>query len=180
MLTDSHKIMWYPLRVTYSRELKAKEFLDAEDIESFIPMRYVEDELVPAVHNLVFIHTDREELKRIKTSPSLSSFVRYIVHPITRLPLTIPDKQMHDFITIAGLPEDQVMYLSPSEVAMKKGEQVRIINGALEGVEGKFVRIKRTLRVVVNVEDIMAIATPALHPSSVTPIDTLKYESTFN
>ena len=54
---------WYALRVTYSRELALKNFLDREGIENFIPMRYeyiVKDErrvrkLVPAVHNLVFV-----------------------------------------------------------------------------------------------------------------------------
>ena len=30
------------LRITYSQEMKVKEYLDKEHIESFIPMRYVE------------------------------------------------------------------------------------------------------------------------------------------
>ena len=51
------EIAWYPLRITYSQEMKVKEYLDKEHIESFIPMRYVEKEcqgkktrqLVPAI-----------------------------------------------------------------------------------------------------------------------------------
>ena len=31
---------WYALRITYSRELVLKEFLDKNNIENFIPMRY--------------------------------------------------------------------------------------------------------------------------------------------
>lgn len=31
---------WYAVRVTYSRELFFKEYLDAEGIENYIPMRY--------------------------------------------------------------------------------------------------------------------------------------------
>ena len=38
------EIAWYPLRITYSQEMKVKEYLDKEHIESFIPMRYVEKE----------------------------------------------------------------------------------------------------------------------------------------
>ena len=63
------EIAWYPLRITYSQEMKVKEYLDKEHIESFIPMRYVEKEcqgkktrqLVPAIHNLLFIHTCRKK-----------------------------------------------------------------------------------------------------------------------
>ena len=38
------EIAWYPLRVTYSQEMKVKEYLDKEHIENFIPMHYVEKE----------------------------------------------------------------------------------------------------------------------------------------
>ena len=31
---------WYAVRVTYSRELFFKEYLDAAGIENYIPMRY--------------------------------------------------------------------------------------------------------------------------------------------
>ena len=30
------EIAWYPLRITYSQEMKVKEYLDKEHIESFI------------------------------------------------------------------------------------------------------------------------------------------------
>lgn len=59
---ESPELFWYAVRVTYSRELALKEYLDGECIENFIPMHYeyiVKNErrvrkLVPAVHNLVF------------------------------------------------------------------------------------------------------------------------------
>lgn len=40
---QSHKdcqLHWYAVRVTYSRELSLKDYLDKENIENFIPMRY--------------------------------------------------------------------------------------------------------------------------------------------
>ncbi|MGV8090848.1 MAG: hypothetical protein AB2L24_03130 [Mangrovibacterium sp.] len=37
-----HLPKWYPMRVTYSRETAFKQFLDARQIESFIPMHYQE------------------------------------------------------------------------------------------------------------------------------------------
>lgn len=61
---------WYAVRVTYSRELFFKDYLDAAGIENYIPMRYeyvVRKErrlrkLVPAVHNLVFVRSTRERM----------------------------------------------------------------------------------------------------------------------
>ncbi len=75
------EIAWYPLRITYSQEMKVKEYLDKEHIESFIPMRYVEKEcqgkktrqLVPAIHNLLFIRENMSEFARCHYFSLLSS-----------------------------------------------------------------------------------------------------------
>ena len=54
--------IWFPMRVTYSREMKVKAELDRLGIECFVPMRYKvvdagaeipQRELVPAINNLV-------------------------------------------------------------------------------------------------------------------------------
>ena len=65
---------WFAVRVTYGRELVLKAMLDEEKIESFIPMRYEYvsrngkrvRKLVPAIHNLVFIHCTRKKMDEIK------------------------------------------------------------------------------------------------------------------
>ena len=52
---------WFAIRVTYSREMALKEYLDRCRMESFIPMSYKEiikgerkvRKLVPVIHNLV-------------------------------------------------------------------------------------------------------------------------------
>ena len=80
---------WFAIRVTYSRELAFKSFLDEAHIENFIPMRYVYAErngqrmrrLVPAVHNLVFVRASREQMDELdkrnigyEVCPGVSSF----------------------------------------------------------------------------------------------------------
>ena len=77
-------MQWYAVRVTYSRELFFKEYLDAAGIENYIPMRYeyvVRKErrlrkLVPAVHNLVFVRSTRERMDEIKTKPGMNIPIR--------------------------------------------------------------------------------------------------------
>ena len=86
-MNKSTDICWYPLRVTYSRELQLKEVLDAERIENFIPMHYeyVKQgerkirKLVPVVHNLVFVHSSFVCIDRVKRSLGASLSVRYII-----------------------------------------------------------------------------------------------------
>ena len=72
---------WFPMRVTYQREMKVKAELDRLGIENFVPMRYkVVDgdtdnphrELVPAINNLIFVRSTQElvsELKQKNESP---------------------------------------------------------------------------------------------------------------
>ena len=94
---------WYAVRVTYSRELFFKEYLDAAGIENYIPMRYeyvVRKErrlrkLVPAVHNLVFVRSTRERMDEIKNEPGMNIPIRYIMDPPAHRHPGLTDAQLH-------------------------------------------------------------------------------------
>ena len=171
-MNKSTDICWYPLRVTYSRELQLKEVLDAECIENFIPMHYeyVKQgerkirKLVP-VHNLVFVHSSFACIDRVKQSLGSSLSVRYIIDRETNRPLIVPDSQMHSFIAVSGNYEEQIVYLDPALTSLRKGDRVRIIGGVFEGVEGIVIRVKGDRRVSVCIKGIMAVATAYIHPS---------------
>lgn len=170
-MTPTTDINWYALRVTYSRELTLKEYLDGEHIENFIPMHYeyaVKGErrvrkLVPAVHNLVFVRSSRSCIDRMKDETSLP--VRYIMNKETNSPILVPERQMRNFIAVAGTNEEQLVYLEPSIVALRKGQRVRVTGGVFEGVEGEFIRVKNDRRVMVSIQGVMAVATTFIHPS---------------
>ena len=157
---------WYAVRVTYSRELFFKEYLDAAGIENYIPMRYeyvVRKErrlrkLVPAVHNLVFVRSTRERMDEIKNEPGMNIPIRYIMDRETRQPIVIPDSQMRSFIAVSGTYDQAVLYLEPTELNLS------------QGVEGVFVRVRHDRRVVVNIEGVMAVATTFVHASLVEEI----------
>ncbi len=171
--TSSANLNWYVLRITYSRELALKAYLDSEQIENFIPMRYeyaVRNErkirkLVPAIHNLVFVRSTRKQLEEIKEVKGAVLPIRHIIDSETRQPITIPDVQMRNFIAVAGNYDQQVIYLDPTIINLKRGQRVRITGGIFEGVEGEFVRIKGNRCVVVAIQGVMAVATAFVHPS---------------
>ena len=149
---------WYALRITYSRELAFKEYLDSRGVRNFLPMRYEYvfrgerkiRKLVPVVHNLVFVYATRSEVDEMKSTVGASLPIRYIMDRETRQPITIPEVQMRSFIAVAGNYDEQVVYLDPSVVSMKKGDRVRI---------------KGDRRVVVSIQGVMAVATAFIHPS---------------
>ena len=168
MNTSSADLNWYPLRITYSRELALKNYLDSKQIENFIPMRYeyiVRNEckirkLVPAIHNLVFVRSTRKQLEEIKEAKGAILPIRYIMDCETQQPITI----------VAGNCDQQVVYLDPTTINLKRGQRVRITGGVFEGVEGEFVRIKDDRRVVVVIQGLMAVATAFIHPSLIEQI----------
>lgn len=172
-MNKSTAVFWYPLRVTYSRELLLKKALDAENIENFIPMHYEYvkkadrkvRKLVPVVHNLVFVHSSLACIDRIKQSFGLSLAVRYIIDRETNQPLVVPEVQMRSFIAVSGNYEEQIVYLDPAITALQKGDRVRITGGIFEGVEGIILRVKGDRRVSVCIKGVMAVATAYVHPS---------------
>lgn len=168
---------WFAIRVTYNREMKVKRELDSIHIENFLPMKYriivrgekKIKELVPAIHNLIFVYITPEDLKSYKATTALP--IRYIMNRETREPIVIPEQQMQNFIAVAGNPTEQIVYLDPDVSNFKKGDKVKIIGGVFEGAEGYFIRIKGDRRVVVCINGIAAVATAFIHPSLVKKID---------
>lgn len=168
---------WFAIRITYNREMKVKRELDSIHIENFLPMKYriivrgekKIKELVPAIHNLIFVYITPEDLKSYKATTALP--IRYIMNRETREPIVIPEQQMQNFIAVAGNPTEQIVYLDPDVSNFKKGDKVKIIGGVFEGAEGYFMRIKGDRRVVVCINGIAAVATAFIHPSLVKKID---------
>jgi len=101
---------WFAIRVSYSRELALKAILDAEKIENFIPMRYEYviksgkrvRRLLPAIHNLVFVHSTRKRIDALKDELESSMPIRFIMNREFCRPVVIPDAQMRSFILVAG------------------------------------------------------------------------------
>jgi peptide deformylase len=98
-------------------KVKVKAELDRLEIENFIPMTYrftesrkqgdteLRRELVPAINNLIFVHSTKERISELKVSNELLEPLRYMIdqtageaHTI----MTVPDKQMENFMGDRG------------------------------------------------------------------------------
>ena len=162
--------VWFPMRVTYSRELKVKAELDRLEIENFVPMTYklIDDdtdnphrELVPAISNLIFVHSTQERISHLKLSNEVLHPLRYILDQTAQKAhtiMTVVDRQMENFMRVASRTDDSVMFLNEDSVVGKVGKRVMITGGTFEGVTGVIRRVKRCKRVVVELEKIAGVA----------------------
>lgn len=156
--------------------MKVKRELDTRHIKNFLPLKYKITtrgerqikELVPAIHNLIFIHITTDGMKMLKQTTSLP--IRYIMDKERNTPLIVPDIQMKNFIAVAGTRNEQLMYLDAQPYNFTKGDRVRVTGGIFEGAEGYLMRIKGDRRVVVSIKGIAAVATAFIHPSLIEKI----------
>ena len=160
---DNNELHWFPMRVTYSRELTVKEFLDTIGVESFIPMHYEPIEgrhprhqvLKPAIRNLIFVHSTQAVITEMKMTRREVAPLRYMMSPVLNQDnlthhseiLTVPDKQMEDFRRVLdqSLSEGGLM-----DVPLELGDRVRVTKGALRGVEGRVLEFHGKTYVVVE------------------------------
>ena len=171
-VSDTSLMHWFPMRVTYHREMKIKSLLDELGIENFLPMHYelVETKtggkksvLLPAIHNLLFVRSTQETLTELKMTREELSPMRYIMkRAITNKDkseiLVVPDQQMNNFMRVASVQDDRVIFLECNNYVNKIGQRVKIIDGYFAGVEGVIKRINKNKRVVVQLEGLAAVA----------------------
>jgi transcription antitermination factor NusG len=163
-------IFWFPMRVTYSRELKIKAELDRLAIDNFLPMTYKlvdadtenpHRELVPAINNLIFVRSSRDRISSLKSTNVVLQPLRYIMDRTAQQAhtiMTVPDAQMQNFMRVASKTDDSVMFLNDETVVGKEGKRVLITGGVFDGVTGVIRRVKRCKRVVVELEGIASVA----------------------
>lgn len=145
--------VWIPIQTAYNKEMEVARMLHERDIEYYIPMVYtlkdVKDDpgrceriLVPAIHNLLFIHVpyDREWCK---------TFAREALMPLYFLKrerhseefAIISNKEMDNFMRATDPEIEGTRFIDAEKLKDKPGTPVRIIKkGPLYGVTGRFVR----------------------------------------
>ena len=177
-IVDRNNIRWYPMRVTYNREIMVKASLDKLGIENFMPVKqqftihggHKKLETIPAIHNLLFVHSSREILTGLKMTEEEFSPLRYMMtRPLDKKTtpeiITIPDRSMDNFIRVASLADDRVIYLDYNRVADKIGKRVVVTDGPFAGIEGVIMRIDNNKRVVIKLENVAAVALAFVPPA---------------
>ena len=156
---------WYALKVFYNRVAKIETLLKGRNIESYIPMKSVEQVVAgrkvrrrkPAISSLMFIRCSEAEASELQKK--LLGEVMVYRNRGERQPAAIPDSEMQMFIRVTSIDDLGLEYLDEAKEEWTTGDKVRVTGGIFQGAEGYIKRIKGNHRLVVAIEGIIAVAT---------------------
>lgn len=163
----------------YKNERLAEQLLSGEfGLPHFIPKHYEirtyhgkkQRKLVPVIPSIVFVYACRADIQefRMRFGQLPLQYVMKKGHSSSDRStyLIVPDTQMDDFIRVASQYESEITYYHPDEIALNKGCRVRVHGGRFDGVEGVLLKVKgkRSRRVVVMLEGIVAVAAAEIIP----------------
>lgn len=146
---------WYAARTCFGQELGVKRRLEQMGVEHFIPVEkrrnYRGKEKDHAVIScLVFIRSTKKEACDLKVLDALP--VNYLFDYVKHTMLTVPDKQMEDFVRVlnASLTEGGLVH-----EPLSLGDRVRVARGPLQGVEGNVLELQGAYYVVVGLSSLV-------------------------
>ena len=164
---------WFALRTTYGREKKAYDYMTAKGITAFYPTtnvvklikgkrKVVTESRLP---NIFFAYGTEEQLKEYVYDnvnlPFLRFYYRHIHegNRIIKTPLIVPDYQMESLKIICAADADNTIVSLVKVPKFKKGQLVKVTEGAFKGVVGRVARWQGQQRVAVVVEELVTVVT---------------------
>ena len=160
---------WFVLRdlKRANAKLPAYLLLQSEGVSQFTPMqerlttRFGKQkcEVVPVIHDLLFANATRDELDPIiERTPTLQ--YRYVKGAGYKVPMTVSDKEMNEFIHAVECSDTQKYYLPGEITPAMYGREVRIIGGPLTNYTGRLLSMRgsKTKRLLVELKDFIIAA----------------------
>ena len=176
---DANK-QWFVLRVTYGRIVKAKAFIEAKGIESYVPLHYKEiwkqgkRRIItePLIPSFLFVHASAERVdyllqdksnKPLENRALLSYYYDHTSHceksPTKNPPLVISDAAMDNFIRLTSIHKPHIIPVTSENIKYKLGDEVVITEGEFKDIHGRVARIAGQQRVLVELFDGCLVAT---------------------
>ena len=174
------KRQWFVLRVSYGRIIKAKSFVEAKNLECYVPMRHKQimkhgKKLIitePLLPSFLFVYSTRSQIgvllcdcsNNTTDKKALLSF--YYDHtsfredaPEKNPPLTVSDSAMDNFIRLTSIKNPHIIPITSENIKYKLDDEIVITGGEFVGVHGRMERIAGQQRVVVELFDGCLVAT---------------------
>lgn len=171
---------WFVLRVSYGRIVKAKAFIEAKGIESYVPLHYKEiwkqgkRRIItePLIPSFLFVHASAERVdyllqdksnKPLENRALLSYYYDHTSHceksPTKNPPLVISDAAMDNFIRLTSIHNPHIIPVTSENIKYKLGDEVVITEGEFKDIHGRVARIAGQQRVLVELFDGCLVAT---------------------
>ena len=171
---------WFVLRVSYGRIIKAKAFVEAKELECYVPLRYKEIRkqgkkriiTEPLLPSFLYVHASAEQVdsllqdKSIKPLENIALLSYYYDHtshceksPTKNPPLVISDSAMNNFIHLTSIHNPHIIPVTSENIKYKLGDEVVITDGEFKDIRGRVARIVGQQRVLVELFDGCLVAT---------------------
>ena len=167
----SENKLWFVLRVSYGRVLKAKDFVEAKGLECYVPLRYKEVRkqgkkriiTEPLLSSFLFVHATAEQVEtllyeiKVSTNEIRNLLSYYFDHtsqrqdnPDRNPPLTICDETMNNFIKLISIKNQHIIPVTTEIIPYKLGDMVIGTEGDFKDIHGRVARIAGQQRVIVE------------------------------
>ena len=130
-------LIWFAACIRNGQWKKTGRRLEELGVEYYIPA---------AFNTLLFLRTTKAYALTLVNSGEIGA--HYIIDRNTHTLMQVPEKQMADFMKVLDLSPDAECL---SDIPFVKGGKVRVIKGALSGVEGEILEKPEGLYLVVRV-----------------------------
>ena len=167
----SENKLWFVLRVSYGRVLKAKDFVEAKGLECYVPLRYKEVRkqgkkriiTKPLLSSFLFVHATAEQVEtllyeiKVSTNEIRNLLSYYFDHtsqrqdnPDRNPPLTICDETMNNFIKLISIKNQHIIPVTTEIIPYKLGDMVIGTEGDFKDIHGRVARIAGQQRAIVE------------------------------
>ena len=146
---EQEEVRWYVLTAVYRKEIKVRDDIRRLGLDGYIPMKYElmtigyrkERKLVPAINQLVFVHSTKSAIEDYIEHTKEIVYFRTSGRKGHREVLVVPDQDMENFIRVTQQVEEKLSYYRPEEIKLNVGDRIRVHGGVFDGVEGTLVRL---------------------------------------
>jgi len=152
---------WYALKVFFNKVFEIEETLFSHGITTYIPCEKSEKDgsRRPMINSLVFFRSTHIFARSINTLLYGRAFVYCRRTDTGTTPHIIPEREMNIFMLVCSSGETGLEFFGAEESSFRKGDHVRVTDGAFKGAEGYIRRIKGNRRLFVSVQGVCAVAT---------------------
>jgi transcription antitermination factor NusG len=175
---------WWVIRVSYGRIYKAREILEKDGAEYYIPLHHTLKKIAgrckrvtePLLPSLIFVYAPESYMNSLMERASKRYYISYYYNHFSRNhygknpPLTIDYESMMNFIAISGIDNEHIRLVDSSRCHYREGDMVRIVKGEFRGIEGRVARVAGQQRVVVELKGLCMIATAYIPSAFMEPL----------
>jgi transcriptional antiterminator RfaH len=156
---------WYAVRTHSRQEKVASSMLNSFKVQHYLPLK---SELrqwsdrkqvveMPVFSGYLFVRINRESRLQVLKSPGVVAFVGNQAGP-----LPIPDREIEDIRTVLAASVPYSLHAS-----LHEGARVRVVRGALAGVEGTLVHINSESRLFISISMVRQSLTVSVSPENI-------------